>query len=311
MVLHRVLAQSARTFLLNDAGIDPGAGRTERRSLGEPAPVADHPSVPGEIVTLGGAARRSTEIERVHQSRVACRRIRSNLRTFRLLFDPEWGTSLRAELAWYGDCLGESRDLHILQDALAANGPLIVDPGELDRVMAVLARSLDAAEAEVDHARESDRRSRLIEQMMLLWDGPLLTKADQPAETLLPMLLGAWHDFRGAARTARKRPPTTTSTSSGSGSRASATAARRPRWWRGARPARRPRRPSGCRASSATSTTPSSPSSGSSPWPPSSPSWPSRCERLVIVQRAAAARARKGWKDELKEIERRWRRWQS
>ena len=31
---------------------------------------------------------------------------------------------------------------------------------------------------------------------------------------------------------------------------------------------------------------------------------------LVAVQRDAAAEARKGWKRELKEIERRWRRWQ-
>jgi len=312
-VLHRVLAQSARAFLLNDAGIVPGAGRTELRSLGEPAPVADHPSVPGEIVTLGGAARRSTEMERLRQSRVACRRIRSNLRTFRLLFEPEWSTSLRAELRWYADCLGGSRDLHVLHDALAANGPLIVDPGELDRVMAVLARSLDAAEAEVDHARESDRYSRLIGQMLLLWDGPLLTgKADQPAETLLPKLLGrSWHDFRGAARNARKKTTDdnlhklrirvksfrygceTTAVVEGGPARKTAKAAERLQRrlgdlhdavlsveWLESLAAERPELTEGC-------------------------------ERLVIVQRAAAARARKGWKDDLKEIERRWRRWQS
>ena len=33
-------------------------------------------------------------------------------------------------------------------------------------------------------------------------------------------------------------------------------------------------------------------------------------QALVVVQREAAAAARKGWKRELKEVERRWRRWQ-
>ena len=50
------------------------------------------------------------------------RRIRSNLRTFRLLLDPTWGTSLRAELAWYGNCLGQASDLHIIQDLVTVKG---------------------------------------------------------------------------------------------------------------------------------------------------------------------------------------------
>ena len=57
---------------------------------------------------LDGSQRATTQTERIHQSRVAMRRIRSNLRTFRLLLDPAWGTSLRAELGWYGNCLGQA-----------------------------------------------------------------------------------------------------------------------------------------------------------------------------------------------------------
>ena len=57
------------------------------------------------------------------------RRIRSNLRTFRLLLDPAWGTTLRGELAWYGGRLGEVRDLHIIGDAVTITGPTTLSAG--------------------------------------------------------------------------------------------------------------------------------------------------------------------------------------
>ena len=65
--------------------------------------------------------------------------------------------------------------------------------------------------------------------------------------------------------------PTPTSTSCASGSRTSATAARRWPWSRGDRPGRRPGPPRPCRPSSATCTTPASRSTGSRSWPTSTP----------------------------------------
>ena len=52
--------------------------------------------------------------EAVHQARVATRRLRSDLRTFRSLLDPEWNESLRVELGWLGGELGTVRDLDVL-----------------------------------------------------------------------------------------------------------------------------------------------------------------------------------------------------
>ena len=315
-VLHRVLARSARTFLLNDAGIVPGVSRQPARAAsgtdGVTAPVPDHPAVPGTIVTLGGAPRQATEMERIRQSRVACRRIRSNLRTFRLLVEPVWSTSLRAELAWYAECLGESRDLHVLRDTLVLNGPLIVDDADLQAVVGVVDRAIEAAEAEVDHARESDRYSRLIGQMLLLWDGPLLTaNAERPAETMLPSLLErSWRDVRGAARTARKQTTDdnlhklrirlkglrygceTAAVVEGGPARKTAKAAERLQ-----------RRLGDLHDADL-----------SVEWlrvlADDRPDLADTAERLAVVQRAQAAQARKGWKGDLKEVERRWRRWQ-
>jgi len=208
MVLHRVLAVSARTFLLNDMGSElvHDAERSEpvdARSVGlQPRPLwamsADSP--------FGGAVRRETEDERIHQSRVALRRIRSNLRTFRLALDPAWGTSLRAELAWYGRRLGESRDLHIMAEVVAATGPEVLRPEQVGRLESVIADRQGAALAGIARERGGARRFQLTEQMMVLWDGPeFKAKASQPAvDVLIPMLERSWHDLRGAARAARR-----------------------------------------------------------------------------------------------------------
>ena len=206
MVLHRVLAQAARTFLLNDM---------EDEVLDAPLPgvtvdplsprLADRP-LWAQTVSLNGTQRRATEEERVHQSRVALRRIRSNLRTFRLALDPAWGTSLRAELAWYGGRLGQVRDLHILRDIVTLKGPEVLDPESVDRLDSVVGMRMAAALADVAAERAGARRLQLNEQMMVLWDGPeFKPKAKKPAGELLPVMLHrAWRDLRGAARTARR-----------------------------------------------------------------------------------------------------------
>lgn len=301
-VLHRVLASSARSFLLNDADITPGAAARE-----VPTPSPDR------IAMVGGAPRRSTEIERIHQSRVACRRIRSNLRTFRLLVDPVWSVSLRAELAWYAECLGESRDLHILRENLLLNGPLIVDAEtDLQPVVSVLDRAIAEATRHVSDARDSDRYGHLVDQMLKLWDGPILSdKASQPAERLLFKLLErSWHDVRGAGRVARKNSTDVNLhklririKGLRYGCETAALVEGRPAR-KTAKAAEQLQRRLGDLHDAAVAID----------WLQALADTRSdqaeTASRLMVVERAAAVVARKGWKDDLKEVERRWRRWQ-
>src|SRR4051794_34386619 len=56
--------------------------------------------------------------EDVHQARVATRRLRSDLRTFRRLLDEEWVAALRNELKWIAAELGEVRDADVLSERL-------------------------------------------------------------------------------------------------------------------------------------------------------------------------------------------------
>ncbi len=67
-------------------------------------------------VRLGG------DDEDVHQARVATRRMRSDLRTFRRALDPGWDESLREELKWLGGLLGAVRDTDVLLDAARSDG---------------------------------------------------------------------------------------------------------------------------------------------------------------------------------------------
>lgn len=50
----------------------------------------------------------------VHPTRVALRRLRSTLRVFASLFDPQQAADLEAELLWYAGLLGEVRDREVL-----------------------------------------------------------------------------------------------------------------------------------------------------------------------------------------------------
>lgn len=54
-----------------------------------------------------------TEIESLHQMRVAVRRVRAVLRTARPILLPAWVTSLDHELDWLGEVLGPARDLDV------------------------------------------------------------------------------------------------------------------------------------------------------------------------------------------------------
>src|SRR3954470_21462461 len=56
--------------------------------------------------------------EDVHQARVATRRLRSDLRTFRRLLDEEWVGALRDELKWIAAELGAVRDADVLTERL-------------------------------------------------------------------------------------------------------------------------------------------------------------------------------------------------
>lgn len=153
-------------------------------------------------------------IEAVHQMRVATRRLRSDLRTFRIALDPQWAASLRAELGWLADLLGAARDADVLSQRLAecsqelalenargaAHAGTTPAPGDgqgAAAVMAALAEQRTSAHALLLRALGSDRHQALLERLAQAAQAPALRssgEAGRPAaETLPPLVLRAWH----------------------------------------------------------------------------------------------------------------------
>jgi CHAD domain-containing protein len=186
-----------------------GPAATEPPDLPAPAPLGPDPAA-GEVVTA--AVRRSVariishdpalrldeELPggdtAVHQMRVGCRRLRSDLRTFGPLVDAGWARDLRREVRWLARTLGGARDAEVLRERLrdtAAADPLApLDQDAVARVDAALVHRRQQAANELSSALGSGRYRSLLEALVRAAASPRLTTlADQPARGLLPRLV--------------------------------------------------------------------------------------------------------------------------
>lgn len=147
--------------------------------------------------------RRGLE-DAVHQVRVTCRRVRSDLRTFRSLIDDPRVEGLREELAWLADSFGAARDLEVLRERLrrtAQQDPL--SPLDATEVDAQLSAQEKVA---LERALEALRSPRYLVLLQLLHDvamAPGLTaRAELRCDEVLPELVDqAWTHL--AARAGR------------------------------------------------------------------------------------------------------------
>ena len=164
------------------------------------------------LLRADAAVRLDEDPEGVHGARVAVRRIRSDLRTFRSLLDPAWSAPLRRELAWLGDALRDVRDLDVLRDRLSGRIP---DLGEEDRRHGQrLVKRVLAERAEARERLEADLRSERYRQLLeLLIEGSVhpgvrAETADLPAsEAMAPLMEGPWSHLARACRGLREDAP--------------------------------------------------------------------------------------------------------
>lgn len=70
------------------------------------------------LVAHDPGIRLDEDPEDVHQARVATRRLRSDLRTFRAFLPADWNAETREELGWLADALGRTRDADVLLERL-------------------------------------------------------------------------------------------------------------------------------------------------------------------------------------------------
>jgi CHAD domain-containing protein len=189
---------------------------TERSDLPEPPELtgtATASAVVGYAMANGvrrlvahDAPVRREAPDAVHQMRVACRRLRSDLRTFGPLVDGDWATGLRDELRWLGGSLGAARDLEVQRGriaAAAAADPMApLDADAVGRIDAVLVEREKRALAEVAAALATDRYTALLERVVEAARHPAVTEqAALPAgEVLTPLVAKGWRKLAKAAR---------------------------------------------------------------------------------------------------------------
>jgi CHAD domain-containing protein len=190
-----------------------------------PAPPAVGPRSPaGDLVlwSLRSGLRRllahdigvrRAEPDAVHQMRVACRRLRSDLRTFADLIDDSRAATLREELAWLADSLGEARDLEVLIERVvktAGEDPLTaLDAGGVAAVGRLLAAQEEAALQATQAALEQQRYVDLLNLLVQTAAEPTLTElAERPCREVLPGLVGSvWQHLAKRASKLRVDDP--------------------------------------------------------------------------------------------------------
>jgi CHAD domain-containing protein len=130
------------------------------------------------------------EDDAIHQVRVSCRRLRSDLKLFRGLLAGEWATELRSDLAALAQACGEARDLEVIA-ALVRESITSEDNEEhVDTIMTALTAGLDRAAGRSADVVLSDATKDLITTLDAIAAAPdLKPKADRPCSEVLPQLL--------------------------------------------------------------------------------------------------------------------------
>ncbi len=211
-------AQNAAVARLIDAGCraEPPLAKVVR-ALGTrahlPPPVAVEPVGAGSsaielVARLTASAvvpilrndpwvRLGTDVEAVHQYRVATRRLRSDLRTFRPYLDGGTTDSIRAELAWLGAAVGPVRDLDVLAVRFAAHARALSPPDQ-PGAASVLVR--------VAAARREARDRLLLALRSGRYDALLASLVAIAAEPPVSMGQGVGPHVKGARPIARHAP---------------------------------------------------------------------------------------------------------
>jgi CHAD domain-containing protein len=153
---------------------------------------------------------REDEPDSVHQMRIAMRRLRSALTTFRPLVDADVADFLRGELKWMAGTLGAARDLQVLhqrlRDLMAAEPPELVLGPVSDRIDAQLGAEAEAARRSGLESLDDERYFRLLDALdSFLAAEPLKRPAAEPVHGVVPDLIDRqWRRLRARVRESKK-----------------------------------------------------------------------------------------------------------
>jgi CHAD domain-containing protein len=133
---------------------------------------------------------------------VRCRRLRTDLRTFRALYADERVAQLSRELSWLAESFDGARDLEVLCERVqrtATREPW--EPVEVDFLVAELRDLQSQANEDALRALDGPRFRHVVETLEEVATRPALAdSAEQPCSNVLPPLVDqAWHRMAGAS----------------------------------------------------------------------------------------------------------------
>jgi CHAD domain-containing protein len=184
------------------AGPDVEAPEIGRRSSAGEVVRAAIAAGTRRLVAHDPGVRLGGDDEDVHQARVATRRLRSDLATFRPLLDVAWVAEVRDELGWVAGELGAVRDADVLLARLRRQADQL---GKADALAATsLLRSLAAerakARSRAGDALQTDRYANLLDRLVTASQAPPLTEeAGQRAADAVPgLVVRSWRHLAKA-----------------------------------------------------------------------------------------------------------------
>ncbi len=157
-----------------------------------------------KLMSNDPVVRLGEDPEGVHRARVAARRLRSDLRTFRPLLDRDWAGALRAELEWLGRLLGPVRDPEVLGARLRrqveemvglelASAKVLIDGLESGRL---------ASRRRLLEGLRSRRYEELVVRLVRAAREPAARseRAERPAVTTGSLMKRPWVKLSGSAK---------------------------------------------------------------------------------------------------------------
>ncbi|WP_328991953.1 CHAD domain-containing protein [Kribbella sp. NBC_01245] len=154
--------------------------------------------VTGSLVSGAARLRRSvamveaSEYDGVHQVRVSCRRLRSDLRLYRRLLTGDQALQLRQELSQLAMSCSQARDLEVVSALIRDHATSEDDADYVATILHLLATSLERAAATAEAAVASQRTAMLLDLLDAVAAAPeLRARADRPCAKVLPRLLDA------------------------------------------------------------------------------------------------------------------------
>jgi CHAD domain-containing protein len=187
----------------------------EIRREPEPPPPRTASDLLGDALSAAALAYRARDArsahddEDLHQARVALRRIRSYLRTFRSVVDPVWASAVRAELGWYGALLGEVRNFDVMAGRVSARAGEGEDLVGYKELLAAIDVARKDALRKLDEARDLPRYQSVLSYLDALARRELRFGAgasEEAAAASARLMRRPWRSVRAAEKNARRTP---------------------------------------------------------------------------------------------------------